>query len=69
MSANTSLSALMLMTLCVGLIIGIWQILGFLQRRGDRRATEQQLLATGHPIDRGVASGAYRSWRRLALLP
>jgi hypothetical protein len=58
MSANTSLPALMLMTLCVGLIIGIWQILAFLQRRGDRLATEHQLVASDHPVDRGVASGA-----------
>jgi hypothetical protein len=43
---------------CVGLIIGMWQLLAFLQRRSDRRATEQQLLATDHPVDRGVASGA-----------
>jgi hypothetical protein len=59
MAANTSIPSLMLMTLCVGLIIGVWQLLAFMQRRGDRQATQQELLATDHPTDRGVASGAF----------
>jgi hypothetical protein len=58
MSANQFIPSLMLMTLCVGLIVGIWQLLAFLQRREDRRAAERTLLGTAHPVDRGVTSGA-----------
>ena len=36
-------------------IVRVWQML---QRRGDRLATEHQLVASDHPVDRGVASGA-----------
>jgi len=54
MTANEFVPTLMLMTLCVGIIIGVWQLSLFLQRRSDRQATERTMVDTAHPIDRGV---------------